>query len=376
MIESGNTQNPSMNAGAGASLEEASENHVTRSGRQLHFGVIGYGYWGPQLARNLARSPLGAVTHIADLSEERRQAARLEHPASRVTASAEEVLASSVDAVVVATPVRTHYPLARAAIEQGKHVLVEKPLAATVLQAKSLVALADRSDRVLMTGHTFLYNPAVEQLRQLIQTGTLGQVHYADAIRVNLGLFQQDINVIWDLAPHDLSILNYVLGALPLRISAHGGAYVRADVHDVAHLLLYYPAGVLAHIHISWLSPSKIRRFTVVGSQRMVIYDDVEATEKIRIFDRGVDAPDHTSTFGEFQLSYRYGDIVSPHIHWSEPLAIECRHFAEAILQGKRPRSDAREGLRIVRILEAASNSLAANGAMVEIEHDEAGAAK
>lgn len=352
----------------GARADEAA-----RPGKHVRFGVIGYGYWGPQLARNLDRLPGCAVACIADLSEARRQSAQLTYPASQVTASAEDVIASDVDAVVIATPIRTHYQLAKRSIEQGKHVFVEKPLTASVAQAKHLVGLADRSGRVLMTGHTFLYNPAVEELRRLVQSGALGQVHYADAIRVNLGLFQQDINVIWDLAPHDLSILGYILGTDPLRVSAHAAAYVQAGVQDVAHLMLHYPGGVLAHVHVSWLSPSKIRRFTVVGSQQMVIYDDIETTDKIRVFNRGVETPDHTSTFGEFQLSYRYGDIVSPYIHWAEPLAIECREFMEAIVEGTRPRSDAREGLRIVRILEAASASLAAGGAMVEIAQDDEG---
>jgi predicted dehydrogenase len=341
-----------------------------RKHARLRFGVIGYGYWGPQLVRNLDRLPLGEVAYIADLSPERRQIAELENPSARLTADMEEVFESDVDAVVIATPIRTHYHLARAALERGKHVFVEKPLTSNSAEAEELVALAEHVGRVLMVGHTFVYNPAVEELRQLIQDGTLGHVYYVDAVRVNLGLFQQDINVMWDLAPHDLSILNYVLGMYPTRVSAHGGAYVRNAVHDVVYMTLEFPDGLLAHLHVSWLNPSKVRRFTVVGDQQMAVYDDVEATEKIRIFNRGVDAPSHTSTFGEFQLSYRYGDIVSPHIRWSEPLAIECRHFAEAILEGKTPRSDGYEGLAVVRILEAADASLAADGAFIAVaEH-------
>jgi predicted dehydrogenase len=220
---------------------------------------------------------------------------------------------------------------------------------------------------VLMVGHTFMYNPAVEELRRLVQDGALGSLYYVDAVRVNLGLFQRDINVMWDLAPHDLSILGYVLGMHPEAVSAHGGAYVRQNIHDVVYMTLRYPTGLLAHIQVSWLNPSKVRRFTVVGDRQMAVYDDVEATEKIRVFNRGVEAPDHTSTFGEFQLSYRYGDIVSPHIRWSEPLAIECRHFSECIMEGTTPRSDARDGLSVVRILEAADVSLAAGGAFVDI---------
>jgi predicted dehydrogenase len=336
----------------------------------LRVGVIGYGYWGPQLVRNFDRLPSGRVASIADLSPERRQAAQAEYPAIHVTESIEQVLASDVNAVVIATPIRTHYALAKAALERGKHVFVEKPLTANAAQAEELLTIAARHGLTLMVGHTFMYNPAVEELRRLVQSGTLGHIYYVDAIRANLGLFQKDINVIWDLAPHDLSILNYVLGAAPLRVSAHGASYVRPGIQDVAHINLHYPDNILAHVQVSWLSPSKIRRFTIVGDRQMAVYDDVEATEKIRIFNRGIDMPDHTSTFGEFQMSYRYGDIVIPHIHWAEPLAIETRHFAEAIVEGKTPRSDARNGLEIVRILEGTDTSLASDGNFVEIPQE------
>ncbi len=334
---------------------------------RVRFGVIGYGYWGPQLVRNLDRLAVGEVTHIVDFSSERQEIAHLEFPSARVTADLEELLSSDVHAVVIATPIRTHYELARAALERGKDVFVEKPLTASSTQAEELVSLARRLGRVLMVGHTFMYNPAVEELCRLVQDGALGNLYYIDAVRVNLGLFQRDINVMWDLAPHDLSILGYVLGMHPVSVSAQGGAYVRSHVHDVVYLHLRYPTGLLAHIQVSWLNPSKVRRFTVVGDKQMVVYDDVEATEKIRVFNRGVDAPGHTSTFGEFQLSYRYGDIVSPHIRWSEPLSLECRHFAECIMERTTPRSDGHNGVQIVRILEAADLSLANGGEFVSI---------
>ncbi|MGZ3663580.1 MAG: Gfo/Idh/MocA family protein [Ktedonobacterales bacterium] len=352
---------------ADSSTSEAPSTTSPRRRARLRFGVVGYGYWGPQLVRNLDRLAMGEVAYIADLSPERRQSAQFEFPGASVTPDLEEVLASDVDAIVVATPIRTHYKLARMALERGKHVFVEKPLTSNSADAEELVALADRLGRVLMVGHTFMYNPAVEKLRSLVQDGELGHVYYIDAMRVNLGLFQPDINVMWDLAPHDISILNYVLGMHPVSVSAQGGSYVRPNVHDVVYLTLHYPNGLLAHIHVSWLNPSKMRRFTVVGDKQMAVYDDVEATEKIRVFNRGVDAPERTSTFGEFQLSYRYGDIVSPHIRWSEPLALECRHFAESILEDKAPRSDGRNGLHVVQILEAAEASLAAGGAVTPI---------
>ncbi|HEV8194402.1 MAG TPA: Gfo/Idh/MocA family oxidoreductase [Ktedonobacterales bacterium] len=334
---------------------------------QVRFGVIGYGYWGPQLVRNLDRLAMGEVVYVADLSPERRQMARMEFPSVDVTDDVQTVLQSDVDAVIVATPIRTHYKLARAALEAGKHVFVEKPLAATVAEAEELYALSEQVGRVLMVGHTFVYNPAVDKLRQIMQSGELGQLYYIDAIRVNLGLFQRDINVMWDLAPHDLSILDYLLDMRPQSVSAHGSAFIRQGIHDVVYMTLRYPSGLLAHIHLSWLNPSKVRRFTVVGEDKMVVYDDVEATEKVRIYNRGVDAPGHTSTFGEFQLSYRYGEIVSPHIQWSEPLSLECRHFAQAITEGIPSRSGGREGLRVVRVLEAADRSLADNGGFVKI---------
>jgi len=333
----------------------------------LRFGVIGYGYWGPQLARNLARLPMGRVTHIADRAPERRWEAHREHPSTHVTANIEEVLASDVDALVIATPIRTHYPLTRAALEHGKHVLVEKPLADSVAHAEDLAALARERGLVLMVGHTYMYSSAVEELRRLVQSGALGRVYYVDSIRANLGIFQKDINVVWDLAPHDISILGYIFGTAPLRVSAHGGAYVQRQVSDVAHITLHYPNGMLAFIHVSWLSPSKIRRFTIVGDRQMVVYDDVETLDKIRVYNRGIEVPDHTSTFGEFQLSYRYGDIVSPFLHWSEPLGTECERFAEAILERSAPRSDANDGLRVVRVLEAADTSMAAEGAFIDI---------
>ncbi len=336
--------------------------------QDVRVGLLGYGYWGPQLARNLDRLPGCVVSHIGELSLSRRQAAQGVFPGALVTESIQEVMTSPIDALVIATPVRTHYQLAREALAHGKHVFVEKPLCDNAADAAELVNLAERSGRMLMVGHTFMYNPAVEELRRLVQSGELGRVYHIDAVRVNLGLFQPDINVLWDLAPHDLSILNYALSERPISVRAEGEAFVRNGVHDVVHVMLRYPSGLLAHIQVSWLYPSKVRRLTVVGDRRMAVYDDVETTEKIRIYNRGVDAPDHTSTFGEFQLSYRYGDIVIPHIPWAEPLAIECEHFINAIRTGEPPRSDGRNGLQIVRLLEAIQESLSTGGASIPVK--------
>lgn len=350
-----------------AAAQVREEQPARRASGKVRFGVIGYGYWGPQLVRNLDNLTLGDVAVVADLSPQRREAARFAHPSIPVTDSVDEVLDSEVDAVVIATPIRTHYALAKLALEKGKDVFVEKPLTAHTAEAEELIALAERTGRILMVGHTFLYNPAVEELRRLVQDGALGDVHYIDAVRVNLGLFQRDINVMWDLAPHDISILNYVLGMEPIAVSARGGAYVREHIHDVVYLTLRYPGDVLANIHVSWLNPSKVRRFTIVGNKQMAVYDDVEATEKIRIFNRGVDAHPHSSTFGEWQLSYRYGDIVSPHILWFEPLAVECNHFAQAVLEREPPRTDGANGLAVVRVLEAGEYSLQHDGVQVSL---------
>lgn len=347
----------------------ATEGSAGREQSQLRVAVIGYGYWGPQLVRNFDRLRDTTVTHIVDLSPARREAASEAFPQINVVAEVELALDADIDAIVVATPIRTHYPLARQALERGKHVFVEKPLTASVAEAVKLVALAERMGRTLMVGHTFMYNPAVEELRRIVTSEAFGRVYHVDAIRVNLGLFQPDINVLWDLAPHDLSILNYILGAEPVSVSVQGEAFVRPNIHDVAHVMMRYPNGALAHVHVSWLHPSKVRRITVVGEKQMAVYDDVEATEKVRIFNRGVDVPDYTSTFGEFQLSYRYGDIVSPHIHWTEPLTIECQRFLDAIRTGSRPPSDGQNGLQIVRLLEAMDESLRMGGASVVLEH-------
>jgi predicted dehydrogenase len=240
---------------------------------------------------------------------------------------------------------------------------VEKPLTLTSGDAQALVDLADSRDLRLMVGHTFEYNPAVRALKKLIESGDLGQVYYVDSVRASLGLFQADLNVVWDLAPHDLSILRYILGAEPISVRAQGAASVFQGKHDIAYLNLLYPGNVLAHVHVSWLDPCKVRRVTVVGSKKMVVYDDVETLEKVKIYDKGVERLAYTDTFGDFQCSYRYGDVVIPNIPFTEPLRVECRHFLECIEEGKEPQSCGRVGLRVVKTLEMATESLE-NGGM------------
>jgi predicted dehydrogenase len=322
-------------------------------------GVIGAGYWGPKHARNFAELAGARLAMVADLDERRLVAVRQRHAGLRTTTDFREMLTSSdVDAVVVATPASTHARIAREVLLAGKHVLVEKPLAISADEAEDLIRVADFSGRVLMVGHTFLYHPAVRALHDIVQRGELGEIYYAHAQRLNLGLFQRDINVLWDLVPHDLSILMYVLGTYPVAVAAHGAAYVQPHIEDIGYVDLKFPNRVRAQIHVSWLDPNKVRRLTIVGSQKMVVYDDVETLEKLRIYDRGVDAPPHTDTFGEFQLSYRYGDITIPFLPSTEPLRLECEHFLECIATGRTPLTDGRHGLQVVRALESAQASL------------------
>lgn len=337
-------------------------------GAPLRVGVIGCGYWGPNLARNFDELAAADLVAIADLDPERRAYMAGRYPDACVVSDHEELLARDVDAVAIATPVSTHHEIGRAALAAGKHVLIEKPMATSVEQADDLIEAASRAGRALMVGHTFAYNPAVELLQRLVRDGELGHVYYVNSARLNLGIFQPDINVIWDLAPHDLSILLLVLGSSPTSVRVHGKAYVQEAIEDVAWMTLEFPDGVTAHVHASWLDPCKTRRVTVVGDRKMVVYDDVASLDKITIYDRGVEVPPYTDTFGEFRLSYRYGDVHRPRLDWVEPLKRECDHFVACARNGREPRSDGREGRTVVAILEAADRSLASDGARVAID--------
>jgi predicted dehydrogenase len=329
----------------------------------IGIGVIGAGYWGPKHVRNFLSLPDARVCGIADTNRQRLATMRAQYPQLFLTADYRDLLHSAeVDAVVVATPLKSHMPIAREALLLGKHVLVEKPVAASEEQAQELLDLSRATARVFMVGHTFLYNPAVRVLRDLIQQGELGDIYYVHAQRLNLGLFQRDINVVWDLAPHDVSILIYLLGMEPTGASARGYCHVQLGIEDVAHLDLLFPNEVHASIHLSWLDPKKVRRMTIVGSRKMAVYDDLETLEKIRIYDKGVNAPPHTSGFGEFQLSYRYGNITIPHLPSAEPLQIECDHFLQCIKAASVPLTDGSNGLAVVRVLEAAQASLTDGG--------------
>jgi predicted dehydrogenase len=267
-----------------------------------------------------------------------------------------------LDAVVIATPPFTHYEIAKDCLQAGLHVFVEKPITLDSLHAKELVELADQKELILMTGHTFEYNPAVQTLKEIVESGELGRICYVDAARLNLGLFQPKLNALWDLAPHDLSIIIYVLGKDPLSASAAGITSILPEKHDVVYLNLEFPDNILAHLHVSWLDPCKVRRVTVVGTKKMVVYNDIDSLERIKIYDKGVEAPAYTNSFEEFQLSYRYGDILVPNINFKEPLKIESQHFLDCIKDGTQPRSDGRSGMKIVSILESAQQALENGG--------------
>lgn len=330
--------------------------------------VIGAGYWGPNLIRNFSHQSGSEVALVCDVDQ-----ARLNHVASvfpTVATSRDwhDALNPDIDAVCVATPVPWHFEMARAALEQGKHVLVEKPLTADVQQAKELVRIADSAGLVLLIDHTFIYSPAVDRVREIVANGDLGDIYYVSMSRLNLGLFQKDINVVWDLAPHDISILTYVLRAQPEAVSAQGNSNILPGIEDVAMVTLYFPGNVIAYIHVSWLDPSKVRKSTFVGSKKMLVYDDVEPLEKIKIYDKGVDSPAHYDTFGDFQFSYRYGDIYTPFLANSEPLQVECRHFLDCIAGKQTPLSGGQAGLEVVQVLEAANHSLRDGGTRVKIK--------
>ncbi len=332
----------------------------------VRIGVIGCGYWGPNIIRNFQEIAQSKVVGIADFKAERLKPFAKKIPGVKLTADYQDLLKDpAIDAVVIVTPISSHFPIAKAALLAGKHVLVEKPLTRTVKEGRALVALARKQKKILMAGHTFEYHPAVLKIAELIKTQELGAIHYIDSTRVNLGLYQSDnLNVIWDLAPHDISIILHWLGQTPVKVSAWGKSFVKKGIEDVAFMRLEFPGETLAHLHVSWLAPAKIRRMTVVGNKKMIVYDDLENVEKIKIADQGalLDPADP-----ELRVSYRIGDIVSPRVHVTEPLHQECLHFIECILKNEKPRTDGESGLQVVRVLEAANQSIKRGGIPVSL---------
>jgi predicted dehydrogenase len=335
----------------------------------INVGLIGYGYWGPNLSRNLAETDGIHLAAVADTRPERRAAASRRHPGAVVCGDAASLIArDDLDAVVIATPLDTHYRLARAAIERGKHVLVEKPLARSKADAETLGALADERDVRLMVDHTFLYTGAVRTMRSLIDSGQLGELLYLDSVRVNLGLLQQDSNVIWDLAVHDLSIMDYLIDARPVMVSADGTAAAGFDHENVAYLTVHFDNGFLAHFHVNWLAPVKIRQMLLGGRQRMLVYDDTNPSEKLRVYDKGVNVDvEDDQARRQILVSYRTGDMYAPTLDRREALALVAREFADSIEQHRQPLTDAAAGIRVVALLEAAERSLRAQGQRIRL---------
>jgi predicted dehydrogenase len=330
----------------------------------VNFGVIGFGYWGPNVVRNLASLEGAKVTAIAEVNPAARRRAQVAYPEIRVTADASDVMLSSeIDAVAVITPVRSHYELAKAALENGKHVFVEKPFTSTTEQGERLIEIARRKNLRIMVDHTFLFTAAVRKICQLVDEGVLGKLYYYDSTRVNLGLFQHDINVLWDLAPHDLSIMNHLIKASPEAVVATGQRHLNCH-EDIAFMTIYFPDKVIAHVNVNWLSPVKVRTTLIGGEKRMLVWNDLEADEKVKVYDKGVDITNREGVY-ELLVNYRSGDMWAPQLQQAEALRQELSYFADCISSGKEAFNDGCSGLRVVRMLEAASESLNQRGALV-----------
>ncbi len=332
----------------------------------LSVGVIGCGYWGPNLIRNFRAVPNCRVKAMCDKNADRLEHLHAIYPDIEGMRNYDEFLNGiGLDAVIIATPVKQHYSLAKAALTAGKHTFVEKPMASSSAECEELIEIAKRNGLVLMIGHTFLYSAPVRKIFDIIQAGDIGDIRYINSRRLNLGLFQNDINVAWDLAPHDISIILHILGEFPLTVNCQGNAHVTPNIEDVTNMSLTFRQKRFATIQSSWLEPRKVREMTIVGTRRMIVYDDLQAHEKIKIYDVRVERPPHYDTFAEFHYSYHYGDSYIPHIKQEEPLRALCQHFVDCIESGTKPLSSGQEGLELVRILEAASLSLRSNGAPV-----------
>jgi predicted dehydrogenase len=332
---------------------------------KLRVGIVGCGYWGPNLIRNFSCCPRTEVVALCDASPARLDAVGRNYPHLARVGTLDELLAVPLDAVAIATPVSTHHSLAERCLGAGLHVLVEKPLAATVSEARALIDLAARQGRVLMVDHTYLFSNTVRRIKEIVQSGELGDLYYVDSVRINLGLFQRDINVVWDLAPHDLSIVDHVLGRDPRSISAWGCAHADPEVEDMAYVNVDYDDRMLATFHVNWLSPVKVRQMIFAGARKSLIFNELNPTEPIKVYDRGIDLGAGPDDRRKFMINYRSGDVWSPNIEPGEPLQAVVGHFAESIREGKTPMSDGTLGLRVVRLLEAATRSLRAQGGRV-----------
>ena len=334
----------------------------------IGIGVIGYGYWGPNLVRNLHRTDGCRMVAVSDLRTTRLKELSKTYPAIHVSERDTDVLDDpEVDAVAIAVPAARHFEVALKALQAGKHVLLTKPITSTSEEAMRLIDEAERRGRVLFVDHTFVYTGAVQKMRELVETEQLGRIYYYDSVRVNLGLFQHDVDVVWDLAPHDISILDYVVGARPRAVSATGMSHVEGQLENIAYLTVFFEDNLIAHMHVNWLAPVKIRRTLIGGSRRMIVYDDLEPSEKVKVYDKGLVMGEEDDRRSQLLVGYRAGDMWCPKIELTEALAVEARHFVDCIDQGSRPITDGEAGLRVVRILEAASQSMRTNGRPVEL---------
>ncbi len=330
----------------------------------MNFGLIGYGYWGPNIARNIVSQDGSQLLAIADVSPTARKRAQMAYPTINVTADASDVvLSTKIDAVAIVSPVWTHYELTKAALQNGKHVFVEKPFTSNSSQGKELIDLALQRNLKIMVDHTFLFTSAVKKIHQLLDEGTLGKLYYYDSTRVNLGLFQHDINVLWDLAPHDLSIMDYLIKVSPEAIVATGEKHLN-DYEDVAFMTLYFPEKVIAHINVNWLSPVKVRTTLIGGEKRMLVWNDLEADEKLKVYDKGVQITNSEGVY-ELLVNYRSGDMWAPQLERVEALSKELSYFVDCVSNGHEPLNDGCAGLRVVKMLEAASKSLSKRGSLV-----------
>jgi predicted dehydrogenase len=336
--------------------------------KMLNVAVAGCGYWGPNLIRNFYSLSGCKVKLVCDADRNRLAHMKTLYPGVQTTCKFDDLISDSeIDAIAVATPVRLHFEMAMMSLRAGKHTFLEKPMASSVAECEELIELAENRNLTLMIGHTFIYSQPIRKIRQIVRSGDLGEIQYISSRRLNLGLFQKDINVVWDLAPHDISIILYIMGEDPVSVNCQGKAHIDPNIEDVTNITLNFPNGGFATIHSSWLDPNKVREMTFVGTKKMLVYDDVEPMEKIKIYDKCVEPPPHYDTFGEFQYSYHYGDMHSPYIQQEEPLKVECQHFLDCINKGVKPDSSGIEGLRVVQILEAASRSLKNGGGRVKI---------
>lgn len=357
---------PDARASSGR-LPERTDAGLLESDFMLRVGLVGYGYWGPNLARNFSQNPDCRLVRIADMSPKRREIAAQAHAGVETVAEASAVTeAADIDVVVVATPVRFHYELSKAALLAGKHVWVEKPMTSTSEQARELTEIAGERGLVLMVDHTFIFTGAVRKMKELIDAGEMGDLYYYDSVRVNLGLFQSDVNVIWDLAPHDLSIMDFLLGPEARAVAAQGRSHFNTGLEDVAYMTVFYDRDLLAHFHVNWLSPVKIRQTLVGGSKNMLVWDDLSADEKIRIYSRGVEISTGEDR-NRFLAEYRIGDMYCPRIANIEALKTEVAYFVECVREKKTPINDGEAGRRIVSILEAADRSLKSGGGRVDL---------